>query len=432
MLGAIAFGLLSKEHAVIAVGLLWLDERAVPLEGARLPARSYVMVVGLTLLWLLARRAVEGGLSFAAVAPTFFGLDAAGRVATMLPAVFVVLRLLLWPWDLSPDYHPEVIDRQEHLTLTGLGGLVVLAALVSLAVALWRRHRPWSLGILLIGLAWLPTSNLLFPTGIAMAERTLYASTIGLTLIAALAADALARRAAGRTALPVVALGAVLVPCALKVVDQVPLWETTRSLVIRALVTHPESYKVHQAAARVFWRLGDRHSAMREYALAAELYPHDHFLLTEIASAALEIGQARRSLQYSAMSERLDADYSLTHQLRAHALLVLGQAHPALAEARLAVVKGPVSAEAARLLVASYLSLGQPDSARAVWPAFGRRGGSRFDRWLLGALTYATVGMPDSAALALDSAADMLPADTIALRRLREARDVVSRPAGRR
>jgi tetratricopeptide (TPR) repeat protein len=424
MLGSVALGLLSKEHAAIAVALLWLDERADPGGVRRLPRRDYVAVLLLTFGWLAARRAVEGGVSFAAVAPTFFHLGAAGRISTMLPAVFVVVRLFLWPWDLSPDYHPLVIERLEHLTPVGVAGLAVLLACSGLAAALWRHHRSASLGLLVIALAWLPTSNLLFPTGIVLAERTLYAPSIGLVLLAALAADALARRMAPRHAAALAAVA--LAPCIVRTVVRIPDWRTTRDLVVHALLAHPESYKVHQSAARVLWRLGDRSAALREYGVAAELYPLDHYLLTEIASSALQAGEPKLALRYCERSERLDANYSLTHQLHAHALLLSGTPVAALAQARLAVATAPTGVEAARMLAASFVALSRSDSALAVWPAFRRRGGSAFERWLLGAVTYATEGFPDSARAALDSAAQLVPADTVDRRRLREARAEVA------
>src|SRR5205085_5981492 len=122
-----------------------------------------------------------------------------------------------------------------------------LAALLALALSCWRRHRPAAFGLLIIGVAWLPTSNLLFPTGIVLAERTLYLPTVGLALLAAIGAEALLRRADRR----LVAVALVLVSGLLgfRTATRVPVWRSTRDLVIASLEAHPESYKVHQSAA---------------------------------------------------------------------------------------------------------------------------------------------------------------------------------------
>ncbi|MGD0485540.1 MAG: hypothetical protein ABSB58_12945, partial [Gemmatimonadales bacterium] len=82
VLCAVALALLSKEHAAVAVAVLALDDLATrPKGGAGLPWRTYAAVTALTAAWFVARRAVEGDVSFASVAPTFFGLGAIGRLS---------------------------------------------------------------------------------------------------------------------------------------------------------------------------------------------------------------------------------------------------------------------------------------------------------------------------------------------------------------
>lgn len=85
-------------------------------------------------------------------------------------------------------------------------------------------------------------------------------------------------------------------------------------------------------------------------------------------------------------------------------LLRLDSAAAALGHARRAVQAAPRDREAARVLTAAFLALHQQDSARAVWPAFLQRGGTPIWGWILRSSTFATIGMPDSARLALDSA----------------------------
>jgi tetratricopeptide (TPR) repeat protein len=419
-LAAVLLALLSKEHAVVAVALLVLDEAALrKKDAAPLQWRLYGAILALSAAWFLVRERVEGGLGFQAVAPTFFGLGALGRVSTMLPVVFHVVRLLVWPFDLSPDYHPQVIPRLESPTWLGAAGLVLLVALVLLAARLWRSHRASAVALLCIGITWAPTSNLLFPTGIVLSERTLYLPSIGLALLAGAAFAVGAGRWSVRACVAVTAL--VLAPLVARSWIQIPTWRTTRDLTVSALLTHPESYKVQQAAARVFMRLDQPLNAVRSYQMADELYSRDPYLLSEYASALLSVNRVRQALALLRRSERLDSVALLTQQLLATALLRSDSAHAALGPARRAVAVGPTSAESARLLAACFVSLGRGDSARAVWPAFGARGGGRFDRWLLAATTDAALGSRDSAAAELDSAAAAVPADSLARRRFREA-----------
>lgn len=346
----------------------------------------------------------------------------------MLPVTFVLVRLLAWPFSLSPDYLPEVLPRLEHLTPLGAAGLVLLLVLAALAAASWQRHRGLSVGLGIVGIAWLPTSNVLFPTGVVIAERTLYLVSAGAALLSAAGYEWVARRRTPRVA--AVAVAAVVVAFAARTALQVPVWRSNRDLVLWALETHPESYREHQAAARALVRLGQLRAALEQYAIAIELYPLDYYNLAEAGAAALGASRPRLALDYLRRAEHLDGTLGLTQQLLSRALLAVGSPGEALEHARRAIAVLPRQPEAARFLAASFVALGERDSALAVWPAFRRRGGSLFEGWLLEASTLAAVGQPARASAALDSAAGRAPSDSATTLRLNEARRFIeqSRP----
>ena len=357
MLAAVAAALLTKEHAALAVALLALDDLALRARYPRaLPWRDYAAVVALTVVWFLVRQPIDAGRSFALIAPTFTGLSFAGRAWTMLPVVFVLVRLMVWPFDLSPDYSPQLVPRLDHFRPLAAGGLVLLLALGALALVCWRAqqlpsgtassgrwysyrvlieraalglHRPRvgpgrarredrlggpprrllarraiSAGLLLIALAWLPTANLLFPTGVVIAERTLYLASAGLALIAAGLFEALGIRDGGRRA-PRVAWGAapvVLASFAVRTVTQIPMWYDNRDLILWELHTHPESYVYHETAARALVGLRHFPEAMSEYQQAIALFPLDHTTLDEAANLALKLGRWNEAREYVARS----------------------------------------------------------------------------------------------------------------------------------
>jgi len=430
LLVVVAAGLLSKDHAAVAVALLALDDLASRGRIARaLPWRDYAAVAVITVVWLALRRPVDAGESFAMVAPTFFGLGAVGRISTMLPVVFVLVRLMVWPFQLSADYLPPLVPRLEHLTAMGAAGLLLLAALAWLTAASWRRHRGLAVGLLFMAIAWFPTANLLFPTGIVLAERTLYLASAGFALVAAAGFERLQRSRERRLAACLAA--AVMVVFALRTATQAPVWRSNRDLVLWGLEEHPESYRQHQAAARALVRAGDLSAALRQYDLAIELYPLDHYDLAEAASVALDAGLPRLALSYLRRAERLDSTLALTETLTARALLTVDSAGAALRHARRAVMLGPRQVEAARLLAASFAALGERDSAIAVWPAFRNRGGSPFAGWLLESSTLATLGQPARAAATLDSATRAAPSDSTSLARLQAVRSLVTATAHR-
>jgi len=427
LLGAVVAGLLTKEHAAVAIALLALDDLATrPAIPAALPWRDYVAVAAVTVVWFLVRREIDAGQSFTMLAPTFFGLGAVGRISTMLPVVFVLVRLLVWPFDLSPDYFPEIVPRLEHPTLLGGAGLLLLIALGALAVVAWRRSRALSAGLCIIGVAWLPTANLFFPTGIVLAERTLYLATVGAALVAAAGFARLAALRGPRAAVAVT--GCVAAAFGVRTVTAIPVWRDNRDLALWAIGAHPEAYRAHQTAARALVRLGDLPAALRQYSVSIELYPLDYYNLTEAAAAALDAGRLRMALDELRQAERLAPGYGLAQVLLARALLAARGPRDALIHARRAVALLPRHAEAARMLAASYVALGEPDSAVAVWPAFLGRGGPPFDGWLLEASTLAATGRSERARSALDSAIQHAASDSTAPRRIREVRALIGNP----
>ena len=410
LLGASALALLSKEHAVVTVVLLALDDLATRERvGPALPWRTYVALVVLSVGWYAMRRTVEADISFAATAPTFLGLGAAGRLSTMLPVVLVLLRLLVWPVDLSADYHPRVVERLEHLTPLGAFGALVLLSLAALAVVLWRRNRPVSVGLLVIGIAWLPTANLVFPTGIVISERTLYLASAGFALIAAEGAAALARR--GLTRWAVILCVAVAIFFGVRTSTANGMWRSNRDLVVYSLAAHPESYRVHAAAARVLVKMGDLERALNEYGTSVELLPIEIPNIVEAARVAADAGNASMARRFVGQAIRAGLRTDLAAWVRAYVMMRTGSARTVLAQALRDVEAAPTDVTSARVLAAAYLALERPDSARAVWPAYRRRGGSLYLGWLYGASTFAAVRMLDSARIAFDSAAAHAPAE---------------------
>ena len=308
LMGAVLLGLVSKEHAVIAAPLLWLDDRARKDAPGRTPVRALILAALVTALWLLVRRFVDRGSSFGYVAPAFFGLGAYGRITTMMPAVLVMIRLLVWPWQLTHDYRPLVIERLEQPNAVALIGFLTLLALIGLAILLWKRNRAAAFALTALGLAWLPTSNLLFPTGIVVSERTLYLPSVGLALLAALAGEGLIRRLGTRGALTLTAM--VCLALAARSLTRVPVWKNSRELVLDGLIAHPEAYSTHQSLAHTLWLLGRRDAALREYETASELFPLDPFLEITAAQAAAAAGRKSQALRHAQAAQRLDPAYA--------------------------------------------------------------------------------------------------------------------------
>jgi tetratricopeptide (TPR) repeat protein len=150
------------------------------------------------------------------------------------------------------------------------------AVLAALAIASARRvlsRRIAALGFLLFLLAFLPASNLLFPTGTIFAERLAYLPSAGLCLIAA---AAIAGRASGLRALTPgrrLALGAVVLLLAARTVVRNPVWDGDESLFTNLVRVSPASAKAHYDFAYMSVAEGRIPEALAQYTRATEIYP---------------------------------------------------------------------------------------------------------------------------------------------------------------
>jgi hypothetical protein len=179
--GLFAVALCFKEHAVVLLGLIVLAELLLveePVVRIRLE-RLLPVLLGLTAVlvafWTI-RTLVTGGLVGRDILPAFRGGNPATRVLTALGVVPEYLRLLLVPLSLSADYNPQQVPILDHFTTRVFDGLVVLTLMAAMVWWSWRRHPVVAFGLCWTAVSLFPVSNLLLPTGILLAERTLFLS----------------------------------------------------------------------------------------------------------------------------------------------------------------------------------------------------------------------------------------------------------------
>ena len=186
---AYAVGLFSKESAIVAPALLVaLDFADRRIQLSRAGLRAYVrsvaplmaVLVGVAALYLGARYLVIGSLGGGEVAPSmpFLARDHFWMGLRTWPEY---ARLLIFPQDLSADYSPGVILPVHGWTPETLLGAGLLLGIVALAALTpWRPRiglpAAWFLLSVLI------VSNLFFPIGVILAERTLYLPSVALAI----------------------------------------------------------------------------------------------------------------------------------------------------------------------------------------------------------------------------------------------------------
>ncbi len=281
-------GLGAKEIAATlpaALVLLELFRRSdVPL-GKRV-FREMPVYVGLAAVmgaYLLLRWSVLGTVVGEVPAPTLLHLSTGQRILTAVSVWPQYLRLMVFPRALSADYAPAVLVPAMSVNMGVVLGAVVIGGAGWVAWATRHRAPAISLGVLWFALVVLPVSNLLVPTGILLAERTLYLPSVGAALAVA-GLVALVAELATRRQRWVLGTVGVLAGLALfvRTVERNPSWFDSYTVFNTLAMEHPESYLAFRSRATGFVRVGEPKKAAEEYEVALRLVPEHYALELEV------------------------------------------------------------------------------------------------------------------------------------------------------
>lgn len=339
---ATAFG--AKEHALtLPVMLLLADAWTARSSGrpvgtvVRSHALLWCGVVALAAGYLAARGAVLGGAFSAGVeASGFAGTSWSDRLTIMLPGFLAWGRLLAFPLRLSADYAPDQFVPSTAFDAAHAAGALLVSAL---AVAAWRLRRPvpgFTAGIVWLVVAGSVAANVVFPTGVVLAERLLYLPSVG----AALAVGALWERLPRHRAVwPATAL--VLALLAARSIARIPVWRTPERFLAARVVDAPRSYRTHwNLGARAFDR-GDNVTGERELLAAARIWPEDASLLEVIGFHYLSAGALAQADRFSTAAYTIDTLNSGAASQAILARFRAGAVDSAASLARLALRRDP-------------------------------------------------------------------------------------------
>jgi hypothetical protein len=300
--GCALVAMLSKERGVITAAAILIDDWLRP-DGVQRYPRAFLAAlaaatIGYFLVWLRI-----GHAAVSDVAAPFLGTGVGGRLAMAFPAALRAVELLIWPISLSADYSPQVIPYRTSFSPAALAGALLVVVIVAMAVVLWRRAPSVSFAAALAALAYLPTSNLLFASGIVLSERDLYLPVIlPAALVGAGVAWALTRWDIRR-----VLLVATLIVVALagRSFTRLPAWADNRAFLLTLMLEHPESYRAQQSAAAVYAGMGKVADARVAYARADSLFHRDPHLTAGYALFLLVHGDTVRAESLASASRQL-------------------------------------------------------------------------------------------------------------------------------
>ncbi|MGE0443179.1 MAG: hypothetical protein AB7L66_22950 [Gemmatimonadales bacterium] len=340
---------LFKESGLVLMGLIVAAELTVVKDDRPLKARLgeirpmlLVMLLGATTFFAIRTLALEGDPVGTFTAEALDGLSVGGRALTMLTVVPHWFRLLLWPAHLQGDYSPREIDPSTTWGLAQTQGALLLVLALALAIVCWRRYPVVTLGLLWTGIGLFPVSNVLVPTGIVLAERTLFLPSLGMMLtIGGLAAPLLARlgrsAAAGRPAarwLAFAGIGAILLMGTSRSASRQTVWKDQFTYWNQTAIDAPLSYRAHHALAQLLFQIGARQRAEKEYKVAIALYPRQWGAYFDLANKLRLNGLCEQAVRYYRETLLIEPEHETARTSLIACLLYLGRYPDALAESR--------------------------------------------------------------------------------------------------
>jgi hypothetical protein len=277
--------LLFKESGLVLPGLLLAAESTIvadarPLRARLVALRPLYLALGLTAaLFLALRTAVLGGDAIgSSTADALAGSTLAGRTLTMLGVVPHWTRLLFWPAHLRADYGPNELTVAAGWSLAQWAGTCLVVAWAAAIFWSGRRHRVLAFALLWIGVALFPVSNVLLPTGVLLAERTLFLASAGVALLAGWlvslvqsTAGSRSHRLAERAAFAAVAV--LLALGILRSRSRFPVWHDQGALLRQTVLDSPRSYTAHLALSRFLEDSGTATAAEAHYRQAVAERP---------------------------------------------------------------------------------------------------------------------------------------------------------------
>ncbi|HEX6750523.1 MAG TPA: hypothetical protein VF092_24755 [Longimicrobium sp.] len=296
--GLLYFLALCAKESALALPALLLVVDAVRTRDERIPAlrllRDNLAVLGacaIAFAGYLALRAVATGSALGAEpAPYLRGISTADRLATAVRLWPEYLRLLFWPRDLAAEWGPDLVRPVGWSHPLVWLGLALGVGIAIAAVRSWRGDRWIAAGVLWFALSVFPISQIPFPIGTLLAERTLYLPSIALAfLVPPLWSPPEREERIGRWA--PIAAAVIVVVGGMRTWLRTPSWSSTRAVYDTLAAEHPESWWIDWRAGQLLTMAGRGGEAVPWYARArGKIGPGNLKLEVEYATLLMSLG----------------------------------------------------------------------------------------------------------------------------------------------
>lgn len=299
IVGLFVFGMLIKENAIVLPALLVIAELFLVRDTS--PWRERADKLFSLLLWmtmfavafLWVRVHVTGEIGGDTEHPALRHLSMGQRSLLMLGLVPEFGRLLVWPDHLSADYSPQMVHAYSGWHLWLIPGATLLVCVAILCAVSWRRAP-----VVLFGVAWLvislsPVANILIPSGILLAERTLLVPSVGVLLAVGVAAPWVIARLSTQTRIVrIAAAGALALVLTLGIgrsVERTYTWKDNATVFNTLAVDAPLSFKAHYVLGGMLWEQHKARDAEIQWLIAIKLFPDYYAVRIDLAHKYREL-----------------------------------------------------------------------------------------------------------------------------------------------
>ncbi len=360
--GSFVLALLSKEQALTLPVLAtayehwYRDDRAATSFKQKLS--RYGVLWLLALAYVLFRVRLLG--SFAPVTQ----MRSLSYYQSLLSAVALLGQYLwkvVWPVRLCAFYvfskSTSILDRR---VIVGLAASALTAALF---VALWRRERAVSFGVLWFLVTLAPVLNARWMAANVFAERYLYLPSAGFCWIAGWGWGRLWALGSGRGSRARRVL--VAASCALAALGSVRIvtrnrdWRSDVRLYTVTLAASPDAYPIRNNLGALYWHLGDVKAAEREWNQALRLNPQNAIVLNNLGLLCAKGKRYDDAIDYFRRAMRLKPNYTDPHLNLGSAYAETGLKEAAELQLRVAVALSPLNTRARNELGKLYFDAGR-------------------------------------------------------------------------
>lgn len=339
--------LFAKEHAIVLAALVVLAEAMVPLaplaarvRWGRLAALIFALACAAA-VWLTARISTLGGFAGEVPLQLYEGRSLLSRARLALGIVPEWTRLLAWPQRLYAEYLTDPAHALPLLRSRELLGALLLTAAIVAVFACRRRLPAVAFGIVALAVSALPVANVLLPTGILLAERTLYLpSAFFVVAMMGGVAPVIHSRLATRRAVLASVLAVLLVTGMARSRQRMRDWRDDET-VFRTLVRDaPDNAHARQLLGHWFFEHRRPVDGEREYRVAIQLTPADAALHEQLGWQYVNHGLCAPAEPLFREAIRLHGPRQASSVGLADCLLARGAADEAKAVVRTAIAAG--------------------------------------------------------------------------------------------